>query len=90
MKIDFDPEKRFRTLQTRGLDMARAAEILEGPAISFLDERQSYGEERIITFGLLENPIVVLVWTRRGDVHRIISLRKANGREQAAYGPRLG
>jgi uncharacterized DUF497 family protein len=33
---------------------------------------------------------VVLIWTKRNDIHRIISLRKANGREQALYGPRLG
>jgi uncharacterized DUF497 family protein len=34
--------------------------------------------------------MVVLVWTPRGADRRVISLRKANDREQAAYGPRLG
>ena len=89
MKIDFDPAKRLATLQGRGLDMARAEEILSGTGITFLDERQSYGEDRLVTIGLLDGRMVVLVWTRREEIHRIISLRKANGREQALYGPRL-
>jgi uncharacterized DUF497 family protein len=33
--------------------------------------------------------MVVVVWTTRGALRRIISLRKANDREQALYGPRL-
>jgi uncharacterized DUF497 family protein len=34
--------------------------------------------------------MVVMVWTQRGQKRRIISLRKANDREQAFHGPRLG
>jgi uncharacterized DUF497 family protein len=90
MKIDFDLGKRLLTLETRGLDMARAEEILNGRAITFQDARRDYGEERFITIGLLDDRMVVLVWTQRGDVQRIISLRKANGREKALYGARLG
>jgi len=90
MKIDFDTGKKLLTLETRGLDMARAEEILNGRAITFQDARRDYGEERFITIGLLDDRMVVLVWTQRGDVQRIISLRKANGREKALYGARLG
>ncbi|WP_437350480.1 hypothetical protein [Neorhizobium petrolearium] len=39
--------------------------------------------------GFLNERLVVLVWTHRGDDQRIISMRKANDREQKAYGPRL-
>jgi uncharacterized DUF497 family protein len=90
MTIDFDPAKRLATLEARGLDMARAGEILNGPTITFLDERRLYGEERLITIGLLDERMVVLVWTQRDEIPRIISLRKANGREQALHAPRLG
>ena len=31
MDIEFDQEKRNKTLQERGLDFARAGEILAGP-----------------------------------------------------------
>jgi uncharacterized DUF497 family protein len=34
--------------------------------------------------------MVVLVWTKRPGERRIISMRKANEREQAIYGARLG
>ena len=33
--------------------------------------------------------MVVLVWTRRDDTHRIISMRRANERERRLYGPRF-
>lgn len=89
MKIAFDPAKRAVTLEARGLDMARAAEILDGASLTVEDERRDYGESRFITIGRLDGRMVVMVWTRRGAVHRIISLRKANDREQALYGPRL-
>ena len=52
--------------------------------------RLDYGEDRFITIGKLDGRMVVVVWTRRSETRRIISLRKANEREKAAYGPRLG
>jgi uncharacterized DUF497 family protein len=90
MKVEFDAAKRHKTLEHRGLDMARAAEIFAGPTLTIADDRKDYGEERFITIGRLESRMVAVVWTPRGAARRIISLRKANDREQAAYGPRLG
>jgi uncharacterized DUF497 family protein len=89
MKIEFDPAKRDATLEVRGLDMARAAEIFSGPTLTAEDDRQDYGEMRCITVGLLDDRMVVMVWTQRGEKRRIISLRKANDREQDAYRHRL-
>ena len=70
--------------------MARAAEIFEGPHFHFLDDRNDYGEERMVTVGFLDQRMVLMVWTKRGDVLRIISLRKANEREQKNYATRMG
>jgi uncharacterized DUF497 family protein len=39
----------------------------------------------MITVGFLDQPLVVLVWTLRGEARRIISMRKANEREKAFY-----
>ena len=89
MKIEFDPPKRQVTLERRGLDMARAAEIFAGPTLTIPDDRADYGEPRFITIGHLDGRMVVSVWTPRGAARRIISLRKANDREQALYGDRL-
>ena len=89
MRIDFDPTKRTKILETRGLDMARADEVFAGPTLTVEDDRHDYGETRFITIGLLGGRMVVMVWTRRSPARRIISLRKANDREQVLYGPRL-
>jgi uncharacterized DUF497 family protein len=47
--------------------------------------RFDYGEERIVTIGLLRGRMVVVIWTPRGEVRHVISMRKANEREQAQY-----
>lgn len=90
MTIAFDPAKRDLTLQERGLDMARMGEVFDGPTLTVPDDRFDYGEPRFITIGWLDERMVVTVWTPRGETRRIISLRKANEREQKTYGPRFG
>ena len=89
MDIEFDTAKRDATLEARGLDMADAGEVFAGNTITVEDDRADYGEPRSITIGYLEGRMVVLVWTPRGSARRIISMRKANDREQRIYGPRL-
>ena len=89
MLIEFDTAKRSATLDERGLDMARADEIFVGAHMTVQDARKDYGEIRNITIGFLDSRMVVMVWTQRGEVVRIISLRKANDREQEIHSPRL-
>lgn len=90
MRITFDPVKRDATLTDRGLDFADAALVFEGPTFSSEDDRFDYGETRILTVGLLAGRMVVVVWTERKDGRHVISMRKANEREQARYRERLG
>lgn len=90
MEIEYDEKKRIATLEARGLDMARSSTILDGPTLTARDGRKEYGEERNISIGFLDDAMVVLVWTLRGDAHRIISLRKANERERKLYSRRFG
>jgi uncharacterized protein len=90
MEFEFDPEKRRLTLLHRGLDMALAGDVFEGDTITIADDRKDYGEARYITIGYLNKRMVVLVWTTRGLRQRAISMRKANDREKAAYGKKLG
>ncbi len=85
MSIEFDDSKREQTLVERGLDFARAGEVFTGRHYTTDDLRTAYGEPRFITVGLLDGLFVIVVWTPRGEVHRIISMRKANDREQARY-----
>ncbi|ARC89983.1 BrnT family toxin [Rhodovulum sp. MB263] len=89
MEIEFDPNKRQITLDQRGLDMADAAKVFEGDTLTVEDDRFDYGEVRYITIGYLSGRMVLLAWTQRGAARRIISMRKANAREQKAYAPEL-
>lgn len=70
--------------------MARADEVFAGATLTVADDRRDYGEDRFITIGLLDEGTVVLVWTPRNRSRRVISMRKANEREQALCAPRLG
>jgi len=90
MRIGYDPAKRLRTLAERGLDFDDAVAVFSGRSLSFEDDRQDYGEIRVVTVGFLDERMIVVVWTLRGNVRHIISMRKANGREQARYQKRLG
>lgn len=56
---------------------------------TFEDTRFNYGEPRFITFGMLEKRLIVIAHTPRGHKTRIISMRKANNREQKIYKERL-
>ena len=89
MRIEFDEAKRGATLEARGLDMAGVPLVFAGPTLTVEDDRQDYGEVRYITIGFLDATMVVIVWTRRNDARRIISLRRANERERRIYGPRF-
>ena len=85
MRVEFDQAKRDVTLAERGLDFADAINVFEGRSNTFEDERRVSGESRFITIGGLGQRMVVIVWTPRGDARRIISMRRANDREQALY-----
>jgi uncharacterized DUF497 family protein len=89
VKITCDPAKRAATLRDRILDFDDAGLIFAGPTYTLRDERRAYPEDRFITVGLLAGRMVVVVWTPTEDGRRVISMRKANDREQARYRDRL-
>jgi uncharacterized DUF497 family protein len=90
IKIEFDADKREKTLVERGLDFARASEVFSGVTVTAEDARFDYGELRFATIGVLDGRMVVMVWTPRGESRRIISMRKANEREIAKFAQILG
>ncbi|CCW19777.1 hypothetical protein EBBID32_41470 [Sphingobium indicum BiD32] len=90
MKISFDPAKRLKTLQERGLDFADAAQVFDGPILTREDDRFDYPEPRFQTFGLVNDRLVMMVWSPTEEGMRVISMRKCNDREQKAYARRLG
>lgn len=88
-EITFDPLKREKALRERNLDFVDAAVVFEGVNYQWVDDRFEYGEERLVTIGRLRGRMVVIVWTQRGESRHVISMRKANEREQERYGKYL-
>jgi uncharacterized protein len=90
MKIDYDQRKRASNLRKHGFDFEDARVVFGGPTYNEPDNRRDYGEPRVRTLGFLAGRLVSVVWTPRNGARRIISMRKANAREKARVGHRLG
>jgi uncharacterized DUF497 family protein len=90
MQIEFDSAKRDATLAERGLEFARASDVFASRHFTAIGDRFAHGEQRFFTVGWLDDRQVVVTWTPRGEVRRIISMRKANEREKSRYADRLG
>ncbi len=86
---EWDEDKNRKNLSERGLSFEDAEAVFAGPCVTFEDTREDYGEQRLITFGLLEGRLVVIAHTPREESIRIISMRKGNDREQKTYQERL-
>lgn len=50
-----------------------------------LDDRFDYGEQRFVTFGMLEGRVVAVAHTESDDCIRVISVRKATKNEEKSY-----
>ncbi len=85
MNIEYDDAKDAANIEKHGISLAFAALLFEEDYKEMPDNRQDYGERRMIASGFIEGRLFVCVYTWRGRRRRIISLRKANGRERDAY-----
>ena len=90
MDISFDPNKRAKTLQERGLDFADGGQVFMGATATQQDQRKDYGEDRFNTAGYLDGRMVVMSWTPRGNTRRIISMRYCNAKEEERWRQRMG
>ena len=67
------------------MSLARAGLFDWATALIRADTRSDYGEARFQALGLLDMPVHLAVFTIRDDALRIISLRRANRREERRY-----
>jgi len=81
----WDESKRQQNIKDHGLDFVGADAIWDNFTITREDIREDYGEERLVTFGILDGEVVVLVHTERDDDMHIISLRQAEKHEARYY-----
>ena len=85
MEIEFDPAKRDVVLAARGLDMARCGEAFDEFHLTMRDERHSEHEQRFRSLALLDDTVVIIAWTPRGKLRRIVTMWKANDQERKSY-----
>jgi uncharacterized DUF497 family protein len=86
LKIVFDPAKdKLNRIKHGGLSLADAIALEWDGAAYFQDQRQEYGEHRVIALVYLGDRLRVVIFVDRGDERRIISLRKANYRKVKRY-----
>jgi len=81
----WDEPKRRDNIKNHGLDFEGAEAIWDNFTVTREDIRERYGEKRLVTFGLLNGEVVVLVHTERDDDIHIISLRRAEKYEARYY-----
>ena len=85
MNFEWDDTKRKSNIKKHGIDFINAQMIFAGYTLTIEDDRYDYGEERFVTFGILEGRVVVVVHTETENLIRIISIRKATKYEEKAY-----
>jgi uncharacterized protein len=90
MQFTWDESKRKSNLTKHGLDFKDAARIFAGPLALFEDDRNDYGERRMIAMGLLDALVVIVVHVESDNTIRIISMRKADKNETNLYYQNLG
>lgn len=85
MKFTWDENKRRTNLRKHKIDFIDAEAVFDGYIVTVEDRRVDYGEQRFVTFGLLEGRVVAITHTESEHTIRIISIRKATRHEQASY-----
>lgn len=85
MEFEWDTAKNELNIQKHGFDFADAAACFHSPLLVRKDTRHDYDEPRLVGLGRIQDVVVDIVFTRRGDRIRVISLRRANRRERQLY-----
>jgi uncharacterized DUF497 family protein len=83
--IEFDTAKDEANRIKHGFSLADAAALEWDSALITSDARNNYGEGRYQALGLLGDRVCMVVFTMRGEALRVISMRKANAREEGRY-----
>ncbi|WP_085317227.1 BrnT family toxin [Derxia lacustris] len=85
MRIEYDSAKDVSNRAKHGVSLALAEQLDWGSALVWIDNRFQYGELRMIALAPETNILYYVAFVDRGDVRRIISLRKAERREVKHY-----
>ena len=81
--FEWDDDESSANLRKHGIDFDDASEVFYRPIILRQSDRNN--EERWIAIGSLEDRLLTVVFTRRTDVIRTISARRARKNEEREY-----
>jgi uncharacterized DUF497 family protein len=85
MEITYDLEKNAKNVLERDLPFSKVAHFNWHTATFKEDQRKNYPEQRFVAVGYLEDRLHVLCFSETNLGIRVISLRKANQREEKRY-----
>lgn len=81
MSYQWDAGKAAANLGKHGVDFADAVGIFEDEWALTIGEQDVESEQRFVTMGMdFLGPLLVVVYTHRGDAIRLISARRATER----------
>ena len=86
MVYEFDPAKDAANVaKHQGISLVDAQAFEWGTSVINQDTRHSYPEQRFEAVGYIDQRLFVMVFRNRGSAVRVISLRRANKREETRY-----
>ena len=86
MEFDWDPPKAIANRRKHGIDFADAGTVLHDEHAITIPDDSSDEEDRFVSLGMdALGRVLVVVYTWREDLPRLISARKATRREQRQY-----
>ena len=86
MTFEYDPRKAQANWQKHGISFAEAEFVFFDPLAIHDIDPDATSEDRFIAVGMGNSGrLLVVVYTMRGDAVRLISARRATGKETKAY-----
>jgi uncharacterized DUF497 family protein len=85
MDIEFDPVKDRINLEKHGIGLDAASVIFSTPSVQWPSLRRQHGESRYMAVGLVEGAEFTCIFTMRGPVARIISVRRSRHEERDRF-----
>jgi uncharacterized protein len=86
MPSNFDPTKDAANRKKHGISLAEGDGVLNDPLALTIEDSSAQGEQRFISVGVnVFGQLRVVVYALRGDIARIISVRKAEPKEIRTY-----
>ena len=85
MQLEFDPVKDGTNMAKHGVSLSLASQVDWGTALVWVDSRRDYAEVRQCALGVIGERVYFVAFVKRTKIRRIISLRKANNREELHY-----